>query len=181
MKLAIINLIAVIASGEGGGTLLDINPGLIFWTVVTFLILLLVLKKIAWKPILTALDQREKEIKDSLEKAEKAKEDAQKILEENQANLSKAEDEAKKIIEQSRTYAANLKEQLIKESKEQAKKIVDDASEEIQRRKDAAFDELKGQIAEIALNAAEKIMRENLDADKNKKIVDKYLNEVSKN
>lgn len=175
------NLLAVIASGEGGGTLLDVNPGLIFWTVITFVILMLLLKKIAWKPILTALNLREKEIRDSLEKAEKAKEEAQKILSENQASLSKAEEEAKKIIEQSRVFAANLKEQLIKESKEQAKKIVDDASEEIQRRKDAAFDELKGQIAEIALGAAEKIIRENLDAEKNKKIVDKYLNDVNKN
>lgn len=181
MQLAITNFILVIASGEGGGTLLDVNPGLIIWTVVTFIFLLLLLKKIAWKPILSALDLREKEIRDSLEKAEKAKEEAQKILEENQANLSKAEDEAKKIIEQTRVYAANLKEQLTKESKEQAKKIIDEASAEIQRRKDAAFEELKGQIAEIAVNAAEKIMRENLDADKNKKIVDEYLKDVSKN
>ena len=181
MQLAITDFILVIASGEGGGTLLDVNPGLIIWTVVTFIFLLLLLKKIAWKPILSALDLREKEIRDSLEKAEKAKEEAQKILEENQANLSKAEDEAKKIIEQTRVYAANLKEQLTKESKEQAKKIIDDASAEIQRRKDAAFEELKGQIAEIAVNAAEKIMRENLDADKNKKIVDEYLKDISKN
>jgi F-type H+-transporting ATPase subunit b len=181
MHFAIINFIPLVASGEGGGTLLDVNPGLIFWTVITFVLLLLLLRKIAWKPILSALDLREKEIRDSLEKAEKAKEEAQKILEANQANLSKAEDEAKKIIEQTRTYAANLKEQLTKESKEQAKKIIDDASAEIQRRKDAAFDELKGQIAEIAVNAAEKIMRENLDANKNKKIVDEYLKDVSKN
>ena len=73
-------LIGVLASGSGGGSLLDVNTGLIVWTILTFLILLFILKKIAWKPILTALDQREKDIKDSLEKAEQAKEDAQKIL-----------------------------------------------------------------------------------------------------
>ncbi len=87
----------------------------------------------------------------------------------------------KKIIDQSRAYAETLKEQLIKESKEQAKKIVDDASLEIQRKKDTAFEELKGQIAEIAVSAAEKIIRESLDAQKSKQVIDKYLNDVTKN
>ena len=174
-------LLGVLASGSGGGSLLDVNPGLIIWTIVTFLILVFILKKVAWKPILSALDQREKDIKDSLEKAEKAKEDAQRILDENQATLAKAEEESKKIIEQSRSYAENLKEQMLKESKEQAKKIVEDAAEEIDRRKDSAFEELKDQVAKIAVNAAEKIMKQNLDADKNKHIVDSYLKDVMKN
>jgi len=133
--------LAVIASEGGNGGLLDVNPGLMIWTVITFIILLIILKKVAWKPILTALDKRESDIRESLAQAEKAKEDAKKILEENQANLAKAEEESKKIIDQSRTYAESLKEQLIKDSKEQAKKIVDDASLEIQRKKDAAFEE----------------------------------------
>ncbi len=173
--------LAVIASEGGNGGLLDVNPGLMIWTVVTFVILLLILKKVAWKPILTALDKRESDIRESLAQAEKAKEDARQILEQNQANLAKAEEESKKIIDQSRAYAETLKEQLIKESKEQAKKIVDDASLEIQRKKDTAFDELKGQIAEIAVSAAEKIIRESLDAQKSKQVIDKYLNDVAKN
>jgi F-type H+-transporting ATPase subunit b len=173
--------LAVIASEGGNGGLLDVNPGLMIWTVITFIVLLFILKRVAWKPILTALDKRENDIKESLAQAEKAKDEAKKILEENQANLAKAEEESKKIIEQGRTYAQSFKEQLIKDSKDQAKKIVDDASSEIQRRKDAAFEELKGQIAEIAVNAAEKIIKESLDAQKSKQVIDKYLNEVTKN
>ena len=174
-------LIGIIASEGGGGTLLDVNPGLIIWTALTFLILLIVLKKVAWKPILTALENREKEIEDSLNKAEKAKEEAQKILEQNQASLSKAEDKSKKIIEQSRIYSETLKEQMLKESKEEAKKLIDSASAEIDRKKNAAFEQLKNQVAEISLNAAGKIMRENLSTEKNKKIVNEYLKEISKN
>lgn len=173
--------LAVIASEGGNGGLLDVNPGLMIWTVITFIILVLILKKVAWKPILTALDKRENDIKESLAQAEKAKDEARKILEENQSNLAKAEEESKKIIEQSRAYAESLKEQMIKDSKDQAKKIVDEASSEIQRKKDAAFEELKGQIAEIAVNAAEKIIRDSLDAQKSKQVIDKYLNEVAKN
>jgi F-type H+-transporting ATPase subunit b len=174
-------LLGVIASEGGGGSLLDVNPGLIIWTIITFLVLLIILRKVAWKPILTALDNREKEIEDSLNRAEQAKEEAQKILEENQASLAKVEEESKKIIDQSRAYAENLKEQMLKDSKGQAQKIIEDAGNEIERQKDAAFEELKNQIAEISVNAAEKIIKENLDAEKNKTIVNKYLSGISNN
>ena len=167
-------IVAVIASEGGNGGLLDVNPGLMIWTVITFVLLLFILKRVAWKPILN-------DIKEALEQAEKAKEEAKKILEANQSNLAKAEEESKKIIEQSRAYAESLKEQMISDSKEQAKKIVEDASSEIQRKKDTAFEELKGQIAEIAVNAAEKIIRDSLDAQKSKQVIDKYLNEINKN
>ena len=173
-------LIAVLAS-EGGGSLIDVNPGLIFWTWVTFIALMIVLYKVAWKPILASLKQREDGIKDSLNKAEEAKLDAEKILKENQASLAKAEEESKKVIEQSRLFAENLKEQMIKDSKMQAKKLIEEAAAEIDRKKNAAFDELKNQIADISIQAAEKILKQNLDADKNKIIVDKYISDISKN
>jgi len=166
---------------QGGGSLVDVNPGLVIWTVITFLILLFVLKKIAWKPILSALNQREDAIKESLEKAEKAKEEAQKILQENQASLLKAEDESKKIIEQSRQFAEKMKDQMLRDSKEQAQKIIEDASIQIDQKKEAAFSELKSKVAEIAINAAEKILKENLDKDSNKKLVDRYIEDITKN
>lgn len=174
--------ISVLAlASEGGGSLIDVNPGVAFWTTVTFLILLFILKKVAWKPILTALEQRENAIRESLEKAEKAKEDAQKVLDQNQANLSKAEEESKQIINQSRAYAEKLKDQIVQESKEQAKKMLEEAAAEIDRKKDAAFDELKDQVVDIAIKAAEKILRENLNKETQKKIVDQYIGEITKN
>ena len=171
----------VLLAEEGGGSLINVSPGLVFWTVITFIVLLLVLKRVAWKPILTALDQREAAIKESLEKAERAKEEAQKVLDENQANLSKAEEESKKIIDQGRAYAEKLKDQILQESRQQAQKIIFDASEEIERKKESAFNELKNQIAEIAVQAAEKILKENVDKERNKKIVNDYIGEITKN
>ncbi|MFZ0453105.1 MAG: F0F1 ATP synthase subunit B [Ignavibacteriaceae bacterium] len=173
-----LTIISVILEGIN---LVEVNPGLIIWTIVTFIFLLIILKKVAWKPILTALDQRESAIKESLEKAEKAKEEAQKVLDENQANLAKAEEESKKIIDQSRAFAEKLKSQMLQESKQQAQKLVADASEEIERKKDAAFNELKNQIAEIAVQAAEKILKENVNKEMNKKIVNDYISEITKN
>ncbi len=176
-----LNSLMILALASEGGSLIDVNPGLIFWTAITFILLLLILKKLAWKPILSALSQREDAIKDSLEKAEKAKEEAQKILQENQASIVKAEEESKKIIEQSRAYADKLKEQMLKDSKEQARKIIEDASSEIDRKKEETFNELKTKVAEIAIQAAEKILSENLNKDSNKKLVNKYIDEITRN
>ena len=179
--LTVFSFLVLALEQEGGGSLIDVNPGVVFWTVVTFIFLLLILKKFAWKPILIALDQRENAIKESLEKAEKAKQEAQKILDENQANLAKAEEESKKIINQSRIYAEKLKDQIISESRSEAKKIIDEASAEIERKKDTAFDELKNQIAEIAVQAAGKILDENLNVETQKKIANRYIGEITKN
>jgi F-type H+-transporting ATPase subunit b len=168
-------------SEGGGGSLVDLNPGLIIWTLATFILLLLILKKVAWKPILSALDQRETAIKESLEKAEKAKEEAQRILYENQASLSKAEEESRKIVEQGRIYAEKLKEQMIKDSKEQAQKILNEATAEIDRKKEAAFGELKSQIADLVIQTTEKVIGETVDKNIHKKITDRYINEITKN
>lgn len=168
-------------SGGGSGGLLDVNPGLIFWTLITFILLLFVLKKFAWKPILNALSERENLIKESLEKAEIAKNEAEKLIEENKANLDKAEEEAQKIIAQSREYAEKLKAQMLWESSVEAKKKIDEAMIEIERKNQEAFNQMKDQIASIAVEAAEKIIRENLDETKQKNLVNKYLDDLSKN
>lgn len=172
----------VVSEAEGGSAgLLSVNGGLAFWTTLTFILLLILLTKFAWKPILSALKQREDAIKDSLEQAGKARNEAKQILLENQNSFAKAGEESKKIIDQSRLYAENLKEQMMKDSKEQSKKLIEEASAEIDRKKNAAFDELKNQIAEISVQAAEKILKENLDVEKNKKLVDKYISDISNN
>lgn len=179
MKL-VFSLMLFIFSGEGekAGSPLDVNPGVILWTVVTFIALLLILKKIAWKPILNSLSERENFIKDSLEKADKAQKEAEKMIADNKASLVQAEQEAQKIIDQSREYAEKLKAQILDESKVHAKKLIDDASQEIERKNNEAFNKLKDQVAEIAVHAAEKILREDLDKEKQIKLVNKYLEDL---
>ena len=115
-------LLAFSEGAEKGGSPLDVNPGVILWTVVTFVFLLLVLKKIAWKPILNSLNERELFIKNSLEKAEKAQKEAEKLVADNKVNLSKADEEAQKIIEQSRELAEKLRLQILEESKAKPRK-----------------------------------------------------------
>lgn len=178
--IASLSSMILLLAGEGGGGILDLNPGLIFWTVITFIILLFILKKMAWKPILSSLDERENFIRESVERAETAKIEAENILEENKIKLASAEEEAQKLIAQGREYAENLKSQIIEESKSEAKKLIDDASVEIERKNVEAFNNLKDQIAVIAVEAAEKIIRENLDKEKQTKIVNDYIDSLSK-
>ncbi len=174
-------LLTLLSEGESKGGLLDVNPGLIFWTVITFVILLLLLKKVAWKPLLAALDEREKLIKESLEKSERAKEEAEKLISENKANLAKAEEESQKVIAQAREFAEKLKTQIVEESKAEAKKMIEDASVEIERKSKESFESLKNQVAEIAVGAAEKILKENLDKEKQLVLVNKFIDELPKN
>lgn len=174
-------MLAFLSSGGESGGLLDVVPGLVFWTVITFLLLLFILKKMAWKPILNSLSEREKFIKDSIEKAERAQKEAERLVEENKERLSKAEQEAQKIIAQGREYSDKLKDQMLSESKSEAQKMIDDAKKEIERKNQEAFLGLKEQVAQIAIEAAEKIIRENLDKDKQKKLVQKYLEDLPKN
>ncbi len=178
---AIMNL-AVLAfySGEKGG-LLDVNPGLIFWTVITFVLLLIILRRVAWKPILNSLDEREKFIKESLEKADVAQKEAEKLVAENQTSMAKAEEEAQSIIAQGKEYAEKIKTQLLEENEARIQKKLADAEAEIERKQQEAFNSLKEQIVEIAVGAAEKIIRDNLDKEKQSALVNKYIDDLQKN
>lgn len=181
MNVNCLMLMALVSEGEASGSPLDVNPGLMLWTIVTVFFLFLILSKLAWKPILKSLNERENFIKESLEKADNARKEAERLIAENKANLQKAEAEAQKIIEQGREYAEKLKTQILEESKAQAKKMIEDAQKEIERKNAEAFLKLKEQVADIAVTAAEKIMRENLDKEKQIKLVSKYLEDLSKN
>lgn len=181
MTISSLLLLAFYSGGESGGGPLDVNPGVILWTIVTFIFLLFILKKIAWKPILNSLNERENFIKDALEKAEVAKKEAEKLIADNKVSLLKAEEEAQKIIGQSRDYAEKLKNQILDESKIQSKKMIQDAAHEIERKNAEAFSKLKDQVADIAIQAAEKILRDNLDKDKQIKLVNNYLKDLPKN
>ena len=169
------------SGGESSGGLLDVNPGLIIWVTLTFIILLFILKKVAWGPILNCLNERENFIKDSLDKADQARVEAEKLLEENKANLAKAEEEAQKVIQQGREYGEKLKAQMLEESNSEAKKMITDAISEIERKNNEAFNKLKNQVADIAVSAAEKIIRANLDKEKQATLVDEYLKDLNKN
>ena len=162
-------------------TLLSIEPGLIIWTIIIFILLLIVLKKWAWKPLLTSLSNRENMIKESVEKAENLRNDAEKLLEENKKLLEQADAESRKRILEGKEYGEKLKNEIIGKANDDTKKMVESAKSEIEREKLSALNELKNEIASLAVQAAGKIIDENLNDDKQKKIIDGLITKIPKN
>ena len=146
--------------------------GLIFWTTIVFLLLLVVLKKYAWKPILAAVDERNKSIEDALKAADKAKEEMLALNVDNERILMEAKKERDVLLKEGR----EIKEKVIAEAKDKAKleadKILVSAKEQITNEKMKAITELKNQVAELSIEIAEKIIKSELqDVNKQKELV----------
>ncbi|RPI15640.1 MAG: ATP synthase F0 subunit B [Ignavibacteriae bacterium] len=162
-------------------TLLSVEPGLIIWTIIIFILLLYLLKKTAWKPLLKSLSNREQLIRDSVEKAETLRQEAERMLEENKKVLAKADEESRRIINEGKEFAEKLRNELISKTNEDTNRMVQQAKADIEREKLGALNELKGEIASLAIQAASKIIDENLDDNKQKKIISKFAEQIPKN
>lgn len=152
--------------------------GLIFWTLLSFIIVFLILKKFAWKPILNSLNQREKGIADSLAAAEKIKAEMALLKSENEELLVKAREERAIMMRE----AKETRDKIIMEAKEQAReqmnKIVADAQSTINQQKMAAITDLKNQVGNLVLEVSEKVLRRELS---NKEEQEKYIKQLSEN
>src|SRR5437773_1927392 len=162
------NILLLIQNEPKKDTLLSVEPGLLIWTVIIFIILVLILKKFAWGPMLKSLHDREQGIKDTIEKAEYMKQESEKMLEEHKNLLAKADDESRKIISETREMAEKLRNDLIAKTNDDAHKLIVQAKSEIEREKMSALNSLKDEIANLAVQAAGKIIDENLDTNKQK-------------
>jgi F-type H+-transporting ATPase subunit b len=161
--------------------LFDINPGLILWTIISFLVLLLVLTKFAWKPILQMLGEREGQIRSALEQAEKVRTEAADMMKQNEKNLAHAEEEYQKMLREGKALAEKMKDEIVTKAKQQAQQELKQASEEIQRNVEAAKQQLRSEVADLAIKATEKILEETLDDKKRQKLVDSVINQFPKN
>ncbi len=158
----------------------DFSFGLFFWQIILFGLLLWLLAKFAWKPILTALNEREDGIKKALEEAENARKEMQNLNADNERILKEARAERDTLLKEAR----EIKETIISEAKEeaqiQANKVVEQAQATIQSEKQAAITDLKNQVAELSIGIAEKVVRGELsDKDKQTKLVEDMLKEVT--
>ncbi|MEX0681331.1 MAG: F0F1 ATP synthase subunit B [Balneolales bacterium] len=159
--------------------LLDVDFGLFFWVLITFLLFLFLLSKFAWKPILLALGEREKAIKTSLEAAQKAKAEAEQISIENEKALKEAGAVAQKIRKKALDEAESLRADRMEKAKKEAEKLMDQARSTIEQEKKQALIELRAEISKLAIHAASRILDEELDEKRNKKIVDQYIKELN--
>ena len=156
--------------------------GLLFWMTLTFSILLILLKKFAWKPIMASLKEREQDISSSLEIAKQTKVEMKQLQADNQKLLAQAREERDEIL----TSANKTKDQIISEAKDKAQKeadrIVESARENIQNEKRAALSEIKVLVAELSVEIAEKILKAELsDKDKQSNLVESQLQNLNFN
>jgi F-type H+-transporting ATPase subunit b len=162
--------------------LLSPGIGLIFWQAVVFLLLVLVLGKMAWKPILNSLKERDESIQQALETAEKARQEMATLKADNEILLKQAREERDKILRESREVANRMKEEAEVEARKAADKIVADARAAINIEKQAAMKEVKIQVASFALEVAERLLKKNLSSDEaQKKLVRDYLEDLKLN
>ena len=141
--------------------------GLIFWTTVVFSLLLIVLKKYAWKPILSAVDERNKSIEDALKAADKAKKEMLDLNTDNERILKEAKKERDALLKEGREIKENIIAEAKTKAKVEADKILITAKEQINNEKMKAITELKNQVAGMSIDIAEKILKSEL-SDKNK-------------
>lgn len=155
--------------------LVQLDPGLFVWTILTFLLLLFVLAKFAWKPLLKMLNEREELIRSSLEDAEKAKEELERLNTEGVAIINQARSEAQLILSEGKSAAAKLKDETLEVAKEQAKYIIGEAEKQINVEWDKAIADIKGEVVNISLAVAEKLIGKNISPEDNKTLIDQSL------
>ena len=156
----------------------EFSIGLFFWQTVLFVLLVLLLKKFAWKPILNAVNEREQGIKDALDSAQKAKEEMANLQADNEKLLKEARAERDAMLKEAR----DIKNKMISDAKDEAKveadKMVAQAQAAIESEKKAAIADLKNQVATLSLNIAEKVVKQNLATDdKQQELVKSLLEE----
>ncbi len=160
--------------------LLKPDLGLIFWTIVNFTLLALLLAKFAWKPIISAIEAREKKIADDIIAAQSAKDEAKQIEENLKRELENSSKAAALRLEEATKAAQKEREQILQEAQNQAQNMIARAKDEINLETQKAISAVKKEITDTALLAAKKIVAKESDIKTNKEMVEELLNEIKK-
>ncbi|MCW8980335.1 F0F1 ATP synthase subunit B [Altibacter sp.] len=160
----------------------EFSLGLFFWQTIVFILLLLLLRKFAWKPILNAVNEREQGIKDALASAEKAKLEMANLQADNEKMLQSARAERETMMKEAREIKAKMIADAKDEAQEAANKIITNAQAAIESEKKAAISELKEQVASLSIEIAEKVVKDELsDNEKQLKLVRNMLDNATLN
>jgi F-type H+-transporting ATPase subunit b len=158
--------------------LLRPDPGLFVWTIVTFLVLLALLAKFAWRPLLEALDSRQQGIRNALDDALRAKQELERLEQESAQIIRKARADADGIITQSRADADRLREEMRTKAKAEADGIVRNAERQIQLETARALQQIRHEAVDLSVMIASKIIQRNLSKDDNERLIEEALKQV---
>ncbi len=155
--------------------IMDLRPGLTIWTAITFLLLVVLLSKFAWGPIVKMLDERERTIRDAIEQAKKERAEAERMLAEQTASLQAAQREAAALAQRSKQDVEALRADLTAKARKEADDLVASARTQIQAEKSKALAELKGQVVDLAIEAARRLIESSLDEKSQRALVEEYI------
>jgi F-type H+-transporting ATPase subunit b len=160
--------------------LVQLDPGLFLWTILTFLVLLGVLAKFAWNPLLKILKDREEFIRSSLDDADKARAELERLNSEGEDIVNKARSVAQTILSEGKAAASKLKDETLNAAKDQAKSILSDAKKQIRIEKDKAIEEIKSEVVDLSLSVATKLIKKNISREDNQALIDDSMENVTK-
>jgi len=162
-----------------GGGLMSIQINLMFWTVVIFGILFWILKRYVYPVILEAVERREKALSDAIEEAKRDRDEAAKLLADQRAGIEGARDEAQRLIAEARQVAEKSRGDLLERTRQEQQEMLERARRDIATERDKAIVELRREAVDLAIAGASKVVEQNLDSDKNRKLVESFLSSIS--
>ena len=154
------------------------DPGLSIWTILTFLILLGALAKFAWGPLLRALDERQETIRKSLDDAEQANKELQRLQQESAQIIAEARSDAQAIVAKSRAEAETVREDLKRKAKEEADALVRGAERQIQLETARAVQQIRHEVVDLSLSVASKLIKKNLTQEDNDALIQDSLSQI---
>jgi len=163
------------------GGLLSFNTGFAIWIAISLVVFLLIMMKFAMPPIMEALEGRETKIRESLEAAEVALAKAEAISKDNEKALREAESKAHQIRKEAMEDAERIRNERVAKAKDEAEQIIEHAKADIEQEKQSALEALRKEVANLAIQSASMIIDAELDTEKNQKLVDNYINDLTKN
>jgi len=158
-----------------GASLTEVNPGLTFWTIVTFLVVFLVLRWKAWGPILNMVQEREKAIQDAIDAAKRERQEAEKILSEQKQAIAEARREAAELVKKNQAEVEVLRQDLLAKSRKEAEELVVQAKRQIEDEKNKAVAEVRGFAVDLALQAAGRLVQSSLDEKHQRELVTDFI------
>lgn len=162
-------------------TFTDVKPGLIIWTWITFIIVLVILRKFAWGPLLSAVDSREKNILNAIESAKRERAEAEKLLGEQKVAITQARHEAAEQVRKTQADMEKLREELMAKARKEAEELKVEARRSIDEERSRAISELRAEAVKLSIQVAEKLLEERLDDAKHQQLAQRFVTELGKN
>jgi F-type H+-transporting ATPase subunit b len=155
--------------------------GLIIWTIVSFAVLVLLLSKVAWNPLIAALKEREDGIRKAINDASSAKTSAEQLKAQYEQDLAKAQDKAADLISQAQAESQKMREQMLKDAEAEAHRLIEQTKRQLEEEKSKLSRELRQEVAGLSIRVAEKLMRHSINAKDQDALVQGFIKDLDKN